>query len=912
MFFTRSSLGFFLLLGIYSGGLFLFMRGLLYFSSDQASAPVSQIRIPTPSTSAVKRLVLMVVDGLRSDLVFSPRYSSNWPKLRSFMKKLTFTYSNSITQPPTVTMPRIKAITSGRVPRFIDIVRNLDATAIREDNWVTRLNSQGWRLEFYGDDTWLKLFPYLFRSFDGTSSFFVNDFEEVDRNVTRHLNTLFRRPQDWDGVILHYLGLDHIGHVEGPDGYNVALKLAEMDTVVGSILDSLTTSGTTRNEQWLFILTGDHGMSDQGGHGGSSSGEVTTALIILSSTAIDKKGPVTQLSNGARTQQVDLATFIGSVTGAGIPSTSLGIIPSDWLAKFYHDPSTQIMAVIDLLSHFARFSGCTLLTSDGALKQVVTLDPGCSSSLLTEEQVILFNNLMKQLALGLFYLEQNNTSNSTLNALASVKTHMNQAIKLSQQLQSRALSGADKLDNTQMLLGGLIMWSVTLYLCLLIVRELSGKQRLSSNHTHVQLFAFKTAGQPELLSYMSSKLLCTFCTVCLLIQTISLSGSSYAEEEHQFWYFFSVSTLVLCTTLVWLGPLPWSSKRSSILCAFGILLLDRVLLRQMHRTGDKWIHLPDLSDWLYSPEHSFWLWPAQIFAWGVLFAMRWIAIESCNWGAGLPRNKILARFSPLLSLLVLSLSQLYYRWTAVFGSSEQVITSARFVYLVLLMDCLCTYNWTHTNQSLHKLTFQPSEQKRFWSDLLQPVATYPLLVGLLGRPAVTILWIGILIKECLLAHVIRSFWSEDHYEQSRAMKMRLSCCWLLYWIQGWTSFFQQGNSLSLATVDVSAAYVGLRTHQPTIAGILLTLYTYAGPLFWQMAYLTRFSLPGDLERHVTTSLACFRLGFVLLPITFCATVCYVLQSHLFIWTVFTPKLLYLAVFHIAFFPLLAIWGALRT
>ncbi|OON22163.1 hypothetical protein X801_01933 [Opisthorchis viverrini] len=81
----------------------------------------------------------------------------------------------------------------------------------------------------------------------------------------------------------------------------------------------------------------------------------------------------------------------------------------------------------------------------------------------------------------------------------------------------------------------------------------------------------------------------------------------------------------------------------------------------------------------------------------------------------------------------------------------------------------------------------------------------------------------------------------------------------------------EGNSLSLATVDVSAAYVGLRTHQPTIAGVLLTLYTYAGPLFWQMAYLTRFSLPGDLERHVTTSLACFRLGFVLLPITFCAT-----------------------------------------
>ena len=38
----------------------------------------------------------------------------------------------------------------------------------------------------YGDDTWDKLFPGFFAREDGTVSFFVADYTEVDNNVTRH------------------------------------------------------------------------------------------------------------------------------------------------------------------------------------------------------------------------------------------------------------------------------------------------------------------------------------------------------------------------------------------------------------------------------------------------------------------------------------------------------------------------------------------------------------------------------------------------------------------------------------------------------------------------------------------------------------------------------------------------------
>lgn len=61
---------------------------------------------------------------------------------------------------------------------------------------------------------------------------------KVDDNVTRHLDRVLKR-DDWDLLILHYLGLDHIGHVTGPNSPLVGPKLREMDNIVKKIHVSL-------------------------------------------------------------------------------------------------------------------------------------------------------------------------------------------------------------------------------------------------------------------------------------------------------------------------------------------------------------------------------------------------------------------------------------------------------------------------------------------------------------------------------------------------------------------------------------------------------------------------------------------------------------------------------------------------
>jgi ethanolaminephosphotransferase len=83
--------------------------------------------------------------------------------------------------PPTVTMPRIKALTTGSVPSFLDLILNFaesdtSSSLSSQDTWLAQIAARGGPLVFFGDDTWLKLFPAdgFFRRADGTSSFFVS------------------------------------------------------------------------------------------------------------------------------------------------------------------------------------------------------------------------------------------------------------------------------------------------------------------------------------------------------------------------------------------------------------------------------------------------------------------------------------------------------------------------------------------------------------------------------------------------------------------------------------------------------------------------------------------------------------------------------------------------------------------
>ena len=59
------------------------------------------------------------------------------------------------------------------------MVFNLDSKSLQEDSLINQMKLADKRILFYGDDTWIKLFPEHFVRMDGTTSFFVTDYTEV-------------------------------------------------------------------------------------------------------------------------------------------------------------------------------------------------------------------------------------------------------------------------------------------------------------------------------------------------------------------------------------------------------------------------------------------------------------------------------------------------------------------------------------------------------------------------------------------------------------------------------------------------------------------------------------------------------------------------------------------------------------
>lgn len=279
--------------------------------------------------SNISKTVLFVIDALRLDFV-----NSQYMPLVSKITQETGCFNQVKVHLPTVTLPRIKALISGFLPQFIDIALNLASTDTLQDSLIHSFIKNKKKVVFYGDDTWLKLFPSQFTRSEGVHSFFVRDFTEVDDNVTRNVDYEIEK-DDWDIMILHYLGknqgftdlfhkayqttvsgLDHIGHVYGPFSSLVPRKLLELDFIVSRIFTILS----EKYSNHLVILTGDHGMKDSGGHGGSTFAETNVPFLIMGLHC-----------QNASLEQTDIPVNLASLHGVDIPSTSLGRIKKNLL-----------------------------------------------------------------------------------------------------------------------------------------------------------------------------------------------------------------------------------------------------------------------------------------------------------------------------------------------------------------------------------------------------------------------------------------------------------------------------------------------------------------------------------------------------------------------------------------------------
>lgn len=283
---------------------------------------------------------MILVDALRYDFTVPSRLSAGENgQSRHFHDALPVLYETAlrephnaflrpfIADPPTTTLQRLKGLTTGTLPTFIDAGSNFAGTAIDEDNLIEQLYLAGKKVVHLGDDTWHSLFPGYFepnltRAYD---SFNVWDLHTVDNGVNEHLFPLLEpaMTERWDVLIGHYLGVDHAGHRYGPDHPAMADKLKQMDATIRHMIEAI-------DDETLLVVMGDHGMDVKGDHGGESDDEVEAALWMYSRRGIfgrsDERFVVPPATAKERpVSQIDLVPTLTLLLGLPIPFNNLGL-----------------------------------------------------------------------------------------------------------------------------------------------------------------------------------------------------------------------------------------------------------------------------------------------------------------------------------------------------------------------------------------------------------------------------------------------------------------------------------------------------------------------------------------------------------------------------------------------------------
>ncbi|KAM7543063.1 hypothetical protein Aperf_G00000008659 [Anoplocephala perfoliata] len=848
----------------------------------------------------VKNIVLLVVDGLRADMISADEYSSNWPNFQSIKKKgMVQCFTSSLTS-PSVTSPRIKAIATGSIPEFMDVLYNLEDSGLEQPSWIQLMVKLDRRLEMYGDDTWIRLFPGAFRRSDGTSSFFVNDFYEVDTNVSRHLDKRLEAFQDWDLMVLHYLGLDHIGHVQGPHGAAMPSKIREMDLILQKIVDGLE----ARSKDWLIILTGDHGMSDQGSHGGSTYSELTTTMLLISPKFVGQEGSACGIESAVfetKSDQTDIATMLGLLSGVGIPAGSIGVPPVRLLQAFWPEPLERYTVLLELTEHLRGLIKCS--------------NDNCESEYLDTNDLDKLHVLYTRIEESVRMCSDNTSVSHQVCARMAVEKEQvtSQVVILLTAFQKRALLHTNRTTNV-ILIGILCLLMAVISATFLapgIMDIFDREERVILKPSHRKLTVAYT-------------LLAAFSILCLFLHLISLVSSSLIEEEHQTWNFLATTNcfaLLLVLVLSIREGGATGNGVGSIFCLLCVLCLDRLLLKLLNQTGDKWINEPDLTDWL--EERPVALLMTQVASWVAIVLTRALLAPPNGTLHGL-------HLRTFLTLLLVVFTQIIYRIAVHSNEPNRIHSSsvwsstllpARLAYIAIGVDfavclwyckrrCACSKDSTNTHILIG---FGVSS----WT-LPSPVHSLALLACLLGRSTSVLLWAGVMIKEVLVARIFHKEFEVLGASRSLARSKLAYFITVFYWIEGWVTFFQQGNANKFSAIDMASGYVGLSEHSHILSVLLVLIYTYAGPLFWFLSLYFRFLLNAGgnegqfQEIHGRNYLTGLSLGFLTNITTVSAVLCLLMHSHLFIWSVFAPKLFFMAAYCCVFTPFLIFTLIFRT
>ncbi|EDR27884.1 hypothetical protein, conserved [Entamoeba dispar SAW760] len=203
-------------------------------------------------------------------------------------------------------------MTTGGVPVPIEISNTLNSPVVFEDSLIHQFKENGLRTVFEGDSLWVDLYPNQFNSVSNDTAHNITDIDSVDNICDKALQQ-HQNASDYDIMISHFLGIDQVGHCYVANHPLMKKKLIEINNILNRSLYSLP-------EDTLALVFGDHGLTEEGNHGGSTLEEIDAGLFVYDNRK-NRKGGRKEVE---KITQVDIVPTIAIGMGIPIPYSNIG------------------------------------------------------------------------------------------------------------------------------------------------------------------------------------------------------------------------------------------------------------------------------------------------------------------------------------------------------------------------------------------------------------------------------------------------------------------------------------------------------------------------------------------------------------------------------------------------------------
>ncbi|MFE2561867.1 alkaline phosphatase family protein [Streptomyces sp. NPDC059352] len=148
-------------------------------------------------------------------------------------------------------------------------------------DFLTRIETAKPRLSTYAVASWNPITDTILSSRVDTRV--STPAAEWDAGTTSRAVARLRNSNP-DALFVHLNDVDYAGHSHGAASQAYLDAIHGVDSKVGEIVTAMKSRTTYASEDWLVIVTTDHGHTDAGGHGGSSWPERQTFVIATGGT----------------------------------------------------------------------------------------------------------------------------------------------------------------------------------------------------------------------------------------------------------------------------------------------------------------------------------------------------------------------------------------------------------------------------------------------------------------------------------------------------------------------------------------------------------------------------------------------------------------------------------------------------